>query len=105
MGDPARHICRRAFDLGVTHCDLAKQLRTSPYGAAESNFGRILATDFAAHRDELLISQRPVTTCGRVHGDLRIASTCSRYSINRSTRMGLDYVTSSTPTAPTRYAE
>ena len=52
-----REICRRAFDLGVTHFDLANNYGP-PYGAAESNFGRILATDFAAHRDELLISTK-----------------------------------------------
>jgi L-glyceraldehyde 3-phosphate reductase len=52
-----RDICRRAFDLGVTHFDLANNYGP-PYGAAESNFGRILATDFAAHRDELVISTK-----------------------------------------------
>jgi len=52
-----RDICRRAFDLGVTHFDLANNYGP-PYGAAESNFGRILAADFAAHRDELLVSTK-----------------------------------------------
>src|SRR4029079_7800866 len=52
-----REICRRAFDLGVTHFDLANNYGP-PYGAAESNFGRILATDFAAHRDALLVSTK-----------------------------------------------
>ncbi|HEX3090153.1 MAG TPA: L-glyceraldehyde 3-phosphate reductase [Ilumatobacteraceae bacterium] len=52
-----REICRRAFDVGITHFDLANNYGP-PYGAAESNFGRILATDFAAHRDELLISTK-----------------------------------------------
>jgi L-glyceraldehyde 3-phosphate reductase len=50
-------ICRRAFDLGVTHFDLANNYGP-PYGAAEENFGRMLATDFAAHRDELVISTK-----------------------------------------------
>jgi L-glyceraldehyde 3-phosphate reductase len=50
-------ICRRAFDLGVTHFDLANNYGP-PYGAAEENFGRILATDFAPHRDELVISTK-----------------------------------------------
>jgi L-glyceraldehyde 3-phosphate reductase len=50
-------ICRRAFDLGITHFDLANNYGP-PYGAAEENFGRMLATDFAAHRDELLISTK-----------------------------------------------
>jgi L-glyceraldehyde 3-phosphate reductase len=52
-----RAICRRAFDLGVTHFDLANNYGP-PYGAAEANFGRILATDFAPYRDELIISTK-----------------------------------------------
>jgi L-glyceraldehyde 3-phosphate reductase len=50
-------ICRRAFDLGVTHFDLANNYGP-PYGSAEDNFGRMLATDFAGHRDELVISTK-----------------------------------------------
>jgi L-glyceraldehyde 3-phosphate reductase len=50
-------ICRRAFDLGVTHFDLANNYGP-PYGAAEENFGRLLATDFAGHRDEFVISTK-----------------------------------------------
>jgi L-glyceraldehyde 3-phosphate reductase len=50
-------ICRRAFDLGVTHFDLANNYGP-PYGSAEENFGRLLATDFAGHRDELVISTK-----------------------------------------------
>jgi len=50
-------ICRRAFDLGVTHFDLANNYGP-PYGAAEENFGRMLATDFAPYRDELVISTK-----------------------------------------------
>ncbi|OLB75128.1 MAG: aldo/keto reductase [Actinobacteria bacterium 13_2_20CM_2_71_6] len=52
-----REICRRAFDLGVTHFDLANNYGP-PYGAAEENFGRILATDFSPYRDELVISTK-----------------------------------------------
>jgi len=52
-----RDICRRAFDLGITHFDLANNYGP-PYGAAEENFGRILATDFAPYRDELVISTK-----------------------------------------------
>ena len=52
-----RAILRRAFDLGVTHFDLANNYGP-PYGAAESNFGRILREDLAAHRDELIISTK-----------------------------------------------
>ncbi len=52
-----RAIMRRAFDLGVTHFDLANNYGP-PYGSAETNVGRILAEDFAAHRDELVISSK-----------------------------------------------
>jgi L-glyceraldehyde 3-phosphate reductase len=52
-----RDICRRAFDLGVTHFDLANNYGP-PYGAAEENFGRVLTTDFARYRDELVISTK-----------------------------------------------
>ena len=52
-----RSILRRAFDLGVTHFDLANNYGP-PYGSAEANFGRILREDFAPYRDELLISTK-----------------------------------------------
>jgi len=52
-----RAILRRAFDLGITHFDLANNYGP-PYGGAESNFGRILRTDFQGLRDELLISTK-----------------------------------------------
>jgi L-glyceraldehyde 3-phosphate reductase len=55
--ETGRAVLRRAFDLGVTHFDLANNYGP-PYGSAEENFGRILATDFAAHRDELIISTK-----------------------------------------------
>ncbi|MGA5298609.1 L-glyceraldehyde 3-phosphate reductase [Nucisporomicrobium flavum] len=50
-------IVRRAFDLGVTHFDLANNYGPPP-GSAESNFGRILRTDLAAHRDEIVVSTK-----------------------------------------------
>jgi L-glyceraldehyde 3-phosphate reductase len=52
-----RAILRRAFDLGVTHFDIANNYGP-PAGSAETNFGRIFAEDFRAHRDELLISSK-----------------------------------------------
>ena len=52
-----RAILRRAFDLGVTHIDLANNYGP-PYGAAETTFGQVLATDLRHHRDELLISTK-----------------------------------------------
>jgi L-glyceraldehyde 3-phosphate reductase len=55
--DRQRAILRRAFDLGVTHFDLANNYGP-PYGAAEINFGRHLAEDFAPYRDELVLSTK-----------------------------------------------
>ncbi len=52
-----RAVLRRAFDLGITHFDLANNYGP-PYGSAESNFGRILHSDFRDHRDELVISTK-----------------------------------------------
>jgi L-glyceraldehyde 3-phosphate reductase len=52
-----RAILRRAFDLGVTHFDLANNYGP-PYGAAESNFATILARDFRPYRDELFVSTK-----------------------------------------------
>ncbi len=53
----SRAVLRRAFDLGVTHFDLANNYGP-PYGSAEINFGRILDEDFAGLRDELVISTK-----------------------------------------------
>jgi L-glyceraldehyde 3-phosphate reductase len=52
-----RAILRRAFDLGVTHFDLANNYGP-PYGSAEINFGRIMREDFRRYRDELIISTK-----------------------------------------------
>jgi L-glyceraldehyde 3-phosphate reductase len=52
-----RAILRRAFDLGVTHFDLANNYGP-PYGSAEVNFGRLFAEDFRPYRDELVISTK-----------------------------------------------
>ncbi len=52
-----RAILRRAFDLGVTHFDLANNYGP-PYGAAETNFGRHFKDDFKPYRDELIISSK-----------------------------------------------
>ncbi len=52
-----RDIARRAFDLGITHFDLANNYGP-PYGSAEENFGRLLASDFKPYRDELVISTK-----------------------------------------------
>ncbi|GAA2483723.1 glyceraldehyde 3-phosphate reductase [Winogradskya humida] len=55
--DTQRAIVRRAFDLGITHFDLANNYGP-PYGSAETNFGRLLGTDLKAYRDELVISSK-----------------------------------------------
>ncbi|GAA2299420.1 L-glyceraldehyde 3-phosphate reductase [Nonomuraea roseoviolacea subsp. roseoviolacea] len=53
----SREILRRAFDLGVTHFDLANNYGV-PYGSAERTFGRVMREDFAPYRDELVISTK-----------------------------------------------
>jgi L-glyceraldehyde 3-phosphate reductase len=53
----SRAILRRAFDLGITHFDLANNYGP-PYGSAEENFGHIMAKDFRPYRDELIISTK-----------------------------------------------
>jgi L-glyceraldehyde 3-phosphate reductase len=55
--ETGRAILRRAFDLGVTHFDLANNYGP-PYGSAEENFGRWMAEDFRPYRDELIISTK-----------------------------------------------
>jgi len=55
--EASRAIVRRAFDLGITHFDLANNYGP-PYGAAEDTFGRLLRDDLAPYRDELLISTK-----------------------------------------------
>ena len=52
-----RAVIHRAFDLGITHFDLANNYGP-PFGSAEENFGRILAKDLAPYRDELVISSK-----------------------------------------------
>jgi L-glyceraldehyde 3-phosphate reductase len=53
----SRAIVRRAFDLGITHFDLANNYGP-PYGSAEENFGRLLGSDLGPYRDELVISTK-----------------------------------------------
>jgi L-glyceraldehyde 3-phosphate reductase len=55
--ETSREIVRRAFDLGVTHFDLANNYGP-PYGSAEETFGRLLASDLEGYRDELVISTK-----------------------------------------------
>jgi L-glyceraldehyde 3-phosphate reductase len=87
-----RAILRRAFDLGVTHFDLANQYGP-PTGSAETNFGRLLREDFAPYRDELVISSK----AGFVMNDGPYGAGSSRkhplQGLDQSLlRMGLDHV-------------
>ncbi|SCL20021.1 L-glyceraldehyde 3-phosphate reductase [Micromonospora rhizosphaerae] len=87
-----RDIVRRAFDLGITHFDLANNYGPPP-GSAEENFGRLLATDLKPYRDELVIS----TKAGYLMWPGPYGEWGSRKylisSLDQSLRrMGLDYV-------------
>ncbi|MGZ6798168.1 MAG: L-glyceraldehyde 3-phosphate reductase [Nocardioidaceae bacterium] len=90
--DVQRAILRRAFDLGVTHFDLANNYG-APYGAAEENVGRLLAQDFAPYRDELIISTKAGWDMWPgPYGD-RGSRKYLLASLDQSlTRLGLDYV-------------
>jgi len=55
--ETSRAIIRRAFDLGITHFDLANNYGP-PYGSAEETFGQILRKDLAGHRDEIVVSTK-----------------------------------------------
>jgi L-glyceraldehyde 3-phosphate reductase len=55
--ESSRRMLRRAFDLGVTHFDLANNYGP-PYGSAEETFGRVFEQDFKPHRDELVVSTK-----------------------------------------------
>ncbi|MBT2506133.1 L-glyceraldehyde 3-phosphate reductase [Streptomyces sp. ISL-98] len=90
--DSQRAILRRAFDLGVTHFDLANNYGP-PAGSAELNFGKIFAQDFAPYRDELIIS----TKAGYLMHPGPYGEWGSRKYLLSSldaslSRMGLDYV-------------
>jgi L-glyceraldehyde 3-phosphate reductase len=90
--DTKRAICRTAFDHGITHFDLANNYGPPP-GSAEEAFGDILRTDFAGHRDELMISSK----AGYLMWDGPYGEWGSRKSLIASCdaslrRMGLDYV-------------
>ncbi|MFJ5844983.1 aldo/keto reductase [Streptomyces sp. NPDC092903] len=85
-------ILRRAFDLGITHFDLANNYGPPP-GSAETAMGRALATDFARHRDEIIVS----TKAGYLMWDGPYGEWGSRKNLLSSLdqslgRLGLDYV-------------
>ncbi len=88
----ARAMLHRAFDLGITHFDLANNYGPPP-GSAEENFGRILSRDFKAYRDELIISSKAgywmwPGPYGEWGSRKYLVSSCDQ-SLKR---MGLDYV-------------
>ena len=90
--DEARAMLRRAFDLGMTHFDLANNYGPPP-GAAERNVGRILRQDFAAHRDELLISTKAgYTMWPGPYGDWGSRKYIIASLDQSLRRLGLDYV-------------
>jgi len=90
--DTQRAILRRAFDLGITHFDLANNYGP-PYGSAETNFGRILGEDFRAYRDELIISSKAgYDMWSGPYGDFGSRKYLLSSLDQSLTRMGLDYV-------------
>jgi L-glyceraldehyde 3-phosphate reductase len=91
--DRQRAMLRTAFDLGITHFDLANNYGP-PYGAAERNFGRLLQEDFRAYRDELIISTKAGYDMwpgpyGQGGGSRKYVLASLDQSLQR---MGLDYV-------------
>ena len=87
-----RAILRRAFDLGITHFDLANNYG-QPAGSAEENFGRILKTDFRDHRDELIISSKAGWPMWPgPYGDLGSKKYLVASLDQSLKRMGLEYV-------------
>ncbi|MCC6495254.1 MAG: L-glyceraldehyde 3-phosphate reductase [Propionibacteriaceae bacterium] len=90
--DRQRSILRRAFELGVTHFDLANNYGP-PYGSAETNFGRHLREDFRPYRDELVISSKAGWDMWPgPYGDLGSRKYLLASLDQSLRRMGLDYV-------------
>jgi L-glyceraldehyde 3-phosphate reductase len=87
-----RAIVRRAFDLGITHFDLANNYGP-PYGSAEENFGRLLASDLRPYRDELVISTKAgYDMWPGPYGDLGSRKYLLASLDQSLGRIGLDYV-------------
>jgi L-glyceraldehyde 3-phosphate reductase len=87
-----RAIVRRAFELGITHFDLANNYGP-PYGSAEENFGRMLAADLRPYRDELVISTKAGWDMWPgPYGDLGSRKYLLASLDQSLGRMGLDYV-------------
>lgn len=90
--DNAREMIKRAFDLGITHFDLANNYGP-PAGSAEINFGRILKEDFKSYRDEMIISTKAGYKMWEGpygdHGSKKYLLSSLDQSLKR---LGLDYV-------------
>ncbi|NQX66477.1 L-glyceraldehyde 3-phosphate reductase [Paenibacillus alba] len=87
-----RDMLRRAFDLGITHFDLANNYGPPP-GSAEENFGRMLKGDFAAYRDEMVVSTKAgYTMWAGPYGDWGSKKYMTASLDQSLKRMGLDYV-------------
>ncbi|MDF2041084.1 MULTISPECIES: L-glyceraldehyde 3-phosphate reductase [unclassified Pantoea] len=90
--DNSRELLRHAFNLGITHFDLANNYGPPP-GSAEENFGRILREDFRAHRDELIISTKAGYTMWQgPYGDWGSRKYLIASLDQSLKRMGLEYV-------------
>lgn len=90
--DTQRAIVRRAFDLGITHFDLANNYGP-PAGSAEENFGRILADDLAPYRDELIVSSKAgYEMWSGPYGDFGSRKYLLSSLDQSLRRLGLDYV-------------
>lgn len=88
----SRAMVRRAFDLGITHFDLANNYGPPP-GSAEETFGRILKEDFSSHRDEMVISTKAgYTMWPGPYGDWGSRKYLVSSLDQSLKRMGLDYV-------------
>ncbi|HDG1674324.1 TPA: L-glyceraldehyde 3-phosphate reductase [Kluyvera cryocrescens] len=88
----SRKLLRHAFDLGITHFDLANNYGPPP-GSAESNFGRILREDFLPYRDELIISSKAgYTMWDGPYGDWGSRKYLISSLDQSLKRMGIDYV-------------
>src|SRR5215204_3199054 len=90
--DTIRAIVRRAFDLGITHFDLANNYGP-PYGSAEETFGRLLQLDLAPYRDELVISSKAgYDMWPGPYGDLGSRKYILASAEQSLKRMSVDYV-------------
>ena len=90
--ETARAMLHKAFDLGITHFDLANNYGP-PYGSAEANFGRILKDDLAVYRDELIISTKAgFDMWPGPYGDWGSRKYLVASLDQSLQRMGLDYV-------------